>query len=110
MKTTFRYEQLDHSPALEERVMGKMASIAHILEAYDKDDGVTCSVDFERATGHHRGDVYTLRLTVGVNGQIIHADGTGDDLYALVDRVRDTLHGAVQRFKEQDVARRHAEG
>lgn len=110
MQIIFRYEHLDHSPALEERVTEKMASIAHVLAAYDQDDAILCSVEFERATGHHHGDVYTLRINLSIGGQKIVADATGDDVYRLVEEVRDTLHGAVQRFKEQAVARRHAEG
>lgn len=110
MKTTFHYDQVDHSSALEDQVLGKMDSVAHILAAYDADDAVPCSVFIERATGHHRGDVFTIRITVDVQGHTMTAHATGDDLYKLVDEVRDTLHGAVQRFKEQDVARRHAEG
>ena len=111
MKTTFRYEHLDHSPALEERFIERIGSVAHILEAYDQDDAVSCTVDFEKSTSHHNhGDVHSVRVTIDVNGHGITAHATGDDLYALVDEVKGTLHNAVQRFKEQDVARRHAEG
>lgn len=110
MKTTYRYLHLDHSPALEELAEKKMESIAHILAAYDQDGEILCDVDFERATAHHHGDVYTVRVVLVVKGQKITADATGNDIYKLVDQVRDILHGAVQRFKEHDVARRHAEG
>lgn len=110
MQIIFRYERLDHSPALEERVTAKMESVAHVLAAYDKEDALLCSVEFERATAHHHGDVFTVRVHLSVGGHMITADATGDDVYKLVEQVRDTLHGAVQRFKEQDVARRHAEG
>ncbi len=110
MKTSIHYENVDRSPALEDLIQGKMASVATILAAYDADDAVACNVTVERATGHHHGDVYAVRATVEVNGTVLTAHATGDDPYKLADEVRDTLHGAVQRFKEQDVARRHAEG
>lgn len=111
MKTTFHYEHLDQSDALEQRFLERMGSVQHVLEGYDRDDAVACSVDFEKSNGHHaHGDVHSIRVTVDVNGHGITAHATGDDLYALVDEVRDTLHGAVLRFKEQDVARRHAQG
>jgi ribosome-associated translation inhibitor RaiA len=109
MQIIYRYEQLDKSPALETLAEGKMASIATILAGYDKEDAILCSVEFERATGHHHGDVYTVRVNLSVEGNTITADATGNDIYRLVDEVRDTLHGAVQRFKEQDVARRHGQ-
>ena len=110
MQTAFRYDHVDHSPALEEHAVAKLDSVAHLITAYEKDGEARAEIDFARTTEHHRsGDVFRVRVILHVNGNVIEADANGEDLYRLVDEVRDTLHGNVQRFKEHDVARRHGE-
>ena len=97
---------MDHSPALEEVVSRKLESIDHLVAGYDD---VRAEVDLERTTEHHKGgEVFRIHIRVMLPGHVIDADAKGDDIYALADEARDTLHGAVQRFKDQDVARRHA--
>jgi ribosomal subunit interface protein len=110
MQMTFRYTHIDHSPALEEHATAKLASVAHLIPAYEKDGEARAEVEFERTTEHHKsGDVFHVKVRLHLPVTTIEADAVGDDIYGAVDRVRDTLHGNVQRFKEQDVARRHAE-
>jgi ribosomal subunit interface protein len=106
MKATFRYVHLDHSPSLEEHAEKKLESIEHLVAGYE---GVRAEVEMERTTEHHKsGDVYKVRMRLFLPGHVLDADESGNDLYAVVDKVRDTLHGAVQRFKEHDVARRRS--
>lgn len=101
MHITFRYLRLDHSPALEEKAEKKLASVGHLVAGYDDPRVV---VEFEKTTEHHKGgDIYHVRMQLFLNGKEINADAVGDDIYTLVDKVRDTLHGAVQRYKEKEV-------
>lgn len=106
MQITFRYDHLDQTPALEAHVIKKMMSIEHLVAGYPD---ARADVAFERTTGHHRsGDVFKVQIHLVIAGHTFDVDAQGDDVYAVVDEVRDTLHGTVQRFKEQDVAKRHA--
>ncbi len=106
MKATFRYVHLDRSQALEDHAEKKLESVAHLIAGYPD---ARAEVELERTTEHHKsGDVYKVRMHVVVPGHIIDADATGSDIYKVVDEARDTLHGAVQRFKEHDIARKHA--
>jgi ribosomal subunit interface protein len=110
MQTTFRYTHIDHSDALEEHATSKLASVAHLIPAYERDGEARAEVEFERTTEHHKsGDIFKVRVRLHLPVATLEADAVGDDIYARVDWARDTLHGNVQRFKEQDVARRHAE-
>lgn len=110
MQTVFRYAHVDHSESLEEHAVTKLASVAHLIPAYEKDGEARAEVEFERTTEHHKsGDVFHVRIKLHLPTTMIEADAVGADLYMVVDQARDTLHGNVQRFKDQDVARRHAE-
>ena len=108
MQITFRYVHLDHTPALEEHAARKLASVQHLIEAYEANGEARAEVELERTTEHHRsGEVFKARVRLILPEETVEAEARGDDIYGVVDRVRDTLHGAVQRFKEHDVARRH---
>jgi len=110
MQITFRYSHIDQSDALEKHVASKLESVANLIPSYEKQAEARAEVDLERTTEHHRnGDVLKARIILHLDGNLIEADAFGDDIYAVVDAARDTLHGNVQRFKEQDVARRHGE-
>ncbi len=91
-------QQIEVTPALRDYVETKLARLGRHFEQ-PMDVRTTLAVD----RPDHRADA-----TVSINGRTLHADASGQDMYAAIDLLADKLDRLLVKHKEkqQDSVRR----
>ena len=84
-------QQMDVTPALRDYVETKLARLGRHFEQ-PLDVRATLAVDGVE----HRADA-----TVAIHGRTLHADATGQDMYAAIDLLADKLDRLLVKHKEK---------
>ena len=91
MDITVSGQQVEITPPLRDYVLEKVGRIQRHF-----DHAITADVVL-----HVEKKRYTAEANVGAKGAVIHADATGQDMYAAVDLLADKLDRQILRHKEK---------
>jgi ribosomal subunit interface protein len=102
MKVTIKATGLTLTPALRTYVEKKIGSFARFVRRWDAEGAVEASVEIGRTTEHHqKGDVFRAEANLRLPKRLIRAEAVCPDLRVAIDRVRDTLHLEIKKYKEK---------
>lgn len=94
------FHNMDPSAAIEERVREKAAKLERFHDRL-----IGCSVVIDAPHHHHRtGNLYSVRITLGVPGKDIHVGRTGPENHAheIVNvPIRDAFDAAIRLLEDQ---------
>jgi len=90
MKFNIRGENIQVTAALREYVEKKVGRLEKYFEAQPADVQVTMQV--------HRGEG-TIEVTIPLNGMIIRAEETHEDMYAAIDLIAEKLERQIRKHK-----------
>lgn len=91
------HKGLELTPAIKAHVEDKMQSLKKYLGEVDYID-----VEVGKTTNHHqKGEVFSCRANVTYKGELIHIEEEEEDLYAAIDRARDSLKATVLDRKDR---------
>ncbi|MDI6717560.1 MAG: ribosome-associated translation inhibitor RaiA [Patescibacteria group bacterium] len=112
MKLNIKASGLDLTPAINEYVENKIKSAGKIITGFEKSQEAEINFEITRTTRHHRhGNVYHAKANVYLNGKLIRVEHDGDDVRAIIDKVKDKLKIEFQKFKEVNIEDdRHTRG
>lgn len=83
--------QLEVTPALRDYVESKLDPV---IRHFDKVTGVSVVLSVEKL-------MQKAEVTVHVPGKDMHAEESGEDLYAAIDSMFDKLDRQVQKYKQK---------
>lgn len=104
MKLTYKFTHLSSTLALQEYAENKLSALEKYLP---KSSAVSARVEFEKTTAHHKkGDIYRCEVNVRINGEVVRAEETAQDVRGAVDMVSKTLQKIFRQSKEKTIADR----
>lgn len=66
-----------------------------------------CEIEVELTTNHHnKGQIFRAEANLQVEGELLRADETAEDLYAAIDLAKDRLVDAIRKSKEKNLSKR----
>jgi ribosomal subunit interface protein len=100
-----RFHQMDSSPAIEARIREKAAELERFSDRI-----TSCRVTVEKDhRQHHKGNLFRVRLDIGVPGKDVAVTRTGAKDHAHEDvyvAIRDAFNAAMRRLEDHMRARR----
>lgn len=101
MNINIRSRDLEVTPALKEWIDEKIGSLEKFITRIEEQGEVLCEVEVSRSTKHHhKGDVFYAEAQIHLPGRRIRATHQDVDARLALDKVRDTLHMELLRYKE----------
>lgn len=101
MNLKVKAKDLDLTPALQEWIDEKIGSLEKYIERFEQQGEVLCEVEISRATKHHhKGDVFYAEAQIHLPGRRVRATHQDFDARVALDKVRDTLHMEILKYKE----------
>jgi ribosomal subunit interface protein len=100
-----RFQQMDPSPAVEARIREKAADLERFSDRI-----TSCRVVVEQEhRHHHKGNLFRVRLDIGMPGKEVAVTRTGPQDHAHEDvyvAIRDAFDAAVRRLEDRVRVRR----
>lgn len=109
MNIQFKGTRIDLTPGITGYCEEKMASIAKLLEGLDPEGSADFRIELARTTEHHhKGEIFMAEVNLVLPKKSFHLSETRSDLYVAIDAVKDTLHNALERYKDTLISGRRA--
>ncbi|MFH1781668.1 MAG: ribosome-associated translation inhibitor RaiA [Patescibacteria group bacterium] len=96
MKIVQSSRNLEMTQAIEQYIDEKFGS----LEKYFKNI-IECRVEIDKNTHHRKGNVFTVTVNIDIPNNLIRVEKVGEDLYAVIDLVKDDAERQLRRTKEK---------
>lgn len=107
MKIDIKTSKLDLTPAITQYIEDKIGSLDKFITRFEGQGEARVAVEIARTTMHHQhGDVYYAEANLYVNGTVLRAEQTDEDMRAAIDKVKDILKIEIQKYKEKAEAKR----
>ncbi len=101
MQITIKGTQIDLTPAIVEYIEERIKPLEKYIGRFEEQGESIANVEIARTTLHHRhGEVYTVDVNLYLDGEVIRASRSGEDMRATIDEVKDVLKGEIQKFKD----------
>jgi putative sigma-54 modulation protein len=103
MKINLQGKNIELTSAISDYVLKRVTNLEKILKKIE-DEGGEAVVNFEvsQATKHHKaGAIFHADCLNKLQGKDYYASADEEDLYAAVDRVKDTLFSEISRNKDR---------
>jgi len=72
-----------------------------MLGGLDAEGIADLHLDLAYTSRHHqKGDVYAVKANLHIPGRTFQVEETAEDLYAAIDVAKDTLHRALEKYKD----------
>jgi len=104
MKINLQGKNIELTPAIKDHVFKKVGDLEKLLSAIEGQEGETF-VNFEvgKSTNHHKsGDVFHSDCLIKANGEEFYASADGEDLYQVIDQVKDSLFVRIESMKDKE--------
>lgn len=107
MNIQLKGTHIDLTPAIKAYCEEKMSSIEKMLPNLDPMGSAELHIELARTTAHHhKGDIFMAETQLTLPKKTFHVSETRDDMYAAIDAVKDTLHHALERYKDTLISER----
>jgi putative sigma-54 modulation protein len=92
-------KHIDLTPAIEDYLARRMESIERHLP---QSDAITCDVELEKTTEHHRtGMIYRTEINLMLGGQLLRAEATAETIEAAIDEAKDELKRELTKLTDK---------
>ena len=103
MKITIKSEKLELTPSITQYINEKIGSLDKFVARFEHQNQAEVSVEISRATNHHhKGEVFYAQANLSVDGTLIRAERSEEDIRAAIDKVKDILKIEIQKYKEKN--------
>ncbi len=100
MQIIIKTTQIELTEALEQYVDDRIKGLEKYIGRFEEEGVSVARVELARTTQHHRnGDVFNVEINLQLDGEVIRAARDGEDMYAIIDEVKDILKLEIQKFK-----------
>jgi len=103
MKINLLGKNIELTPAIKDYVIKKVTNLEKLLSKMEKDGGEAI-VHFEvgKSTNHHKsGSVFHSDCLVRINGREFYYSADGEDLYQIIDEVKESLFNEIDKNKNR---------
>lgn len=101
MQIIIKATQIELTPSMTAYVEDRIKPLEKYIERFEEGGEAIARVELARTTQHHRhGDVFCAEVNLTVDGEVIRATREGEEMYAVIDDVKDVLKSELQKFKE----------
>jgi|SRR3989338_3830220 len=103
MKINLHSKNIELNQPIQDYVEKRVDDLYKLLSGIEKRGGeVTVVFDASRNTNHHKsGDVFHADCSIDIGGQSFYSSADGEDLYAAIDEVKDTLFREISKNKDR---------
>lgn len=104
MNINLQGKNLELTPAISDYVLKRVTNLEKILKKIEDEGGdVIAHFEVSQATKHHKsGVIFHADCLIKTGGEEYYASADEEDLYAAVDRVKDTLFSEISRDKDRN--------
>lgn len=100
MKINIKSDGLDMTPAIKQFIEEKIGSLDKFIKRFEGYGDAKATVEIARTTKHHQhGEVYYAEANLNINGEVIRAEQTDENIRAAIDKVKDTLKLEIKKYK-----------
>lgn len=101
MQIIIKASQIELTDALAQYVEDRIKPLEKYIGRFEEKGESVARVELARTTQHHRnGDVFNVEINLQMDGEVIRAARDGEDMYAIIDEVKDILKLEIQKFKD----------
>ena len=101
MRIEINAVRLDLTDAIKGYVDEKIGSVSKMIKKFETRGEVVAFIEISRTLRHHRqGDVYYGEVTMKLPQKTIRIERTSDDVYGVVDALKDELKEEIGGLKE----------
>ena len=98
MKLNLKNKDLKITPAIENYLQKKIASLEKFVKKFNQ-DLIKADAELGRTTrGQKTGEIFRAEINLVIGGQFFRAEAASDNLYAAIDEVRDDLERQIKKF------------
>ncbi len=104
MKINLQSKNMELTPAIHEYVEKRVTNLEKLLGKMEE-GGSEALINFEvsQSTKHHKsGAIFHADCLVKIKGDDYYASADEEDLYAAIDKIRDTLFNEISREKDRE--------
>lgn len=103
MNINLQGKNIELTPAISDYVLKRVTNLEKILKKIEDEGGeIIANFEVSQATKHHKsGDIFHADCLIRIKGEEYYASADEEDLYAAVDRVKDTLFSEISRDKDR---------
>lgn len=103
MILNIKAKNLELTPSIKTYIEEKILPLGNFLKKWEEEGAVEVDFEIARTTNHHhKGEVFYAEINMTVAGKLLRADCDGEDVHAVVDKVKDKIKKEVVSFKEKE--------
>lgn len=102
MRIQIKATAFELTPSLQSFIEEKFSSLEKFLSRWDENDAVILRVEVSKNTRHHqKGNVFYGEVNVDLPKNVLRIEEVGDEMHAVIDRLKDRLKNELLRLKEK---------
>ena len=102
MVLNIKTKNLELTPSIKEYIENKILPLANFVKRWEEEGSVEADFELARSTQHHhKGMVYYAEVNLSLGGDLLRAGHEGEDIYEVVDKVKDKIKKELLVFKER---------
>ncbi|GEM_PF-417075 len=107
MKINLQASNMELTPAIEQYFSAKILSEVQKFHV----PIIKIDAEVEKTTHHHaKGQVFRAEVNIHTAGKLVRAEVTHEDLYAAIDKLKDTVFREIRDLKDREDASRKKNG
>src|SRR3989338_4292134 len=103
MKINLQAKNMDLTPAIDEYIVKRVTNLGRLISKIEE-KGTEANINFEvsKSTKHHKqGVVFHADCLINLEGKEYYGSADEEDLYAAVDRVKESLFREISKGKDR---------
>ena len=103
MQVNLQTKNIELTAAIEDYVRKRVTNLEKLLAKMEAQGG-EAFLQFEvgQSTKHHKsGEIFTADCGASVDGKTFYASADGEDLYSVIDEVKDSLFREINKSKDR---------
>lgn len=103
MNLDIKATNLELTPSIKEYIETKVLGLSKFIEKWEKIDAVETRFELAKISNHHnKGDIYHAEANITLDGKFVRAEAEGEDAYAVIDKVKDTMKKEITKLKSKE--------
>ena len=103
MQINLQGKNMELTEAIKDYVSKRVTNLEKLLSGIEEKGGeVKVSFEVSKSTNHHRaGDIFHSDCLIKIDGKEFYSSADEEDLYAAIDRVKESLFNDIQKNKDR---------
>lgn len=103
MKINIKTTSVELSPAIHDYLNKKVAAFEKLISK--DDESAAINVILAKISRHHqKGDIFKIEMNLHISGKVFQASSEGEDLYSVMDIVKDEIVKELKTYKDKKVS------